>query len=473
MRLFFNNRPIILSDIEKIDSSIVKIDDNVSFQSDEFGYAPVYYYKDDHEHHIFDNTKACLDLKEEFLDKQALCDFLRYRFIPDGKTLDKRIIRLGPQDRLILNEENIVFSKKEETIFEKQNRLSLKDLLIRYFEKIRKKEVHIMFSGGIDSTLLVIAAYLAGKEVFTYSIDIQENGFSEAKFRKDIIKRYVKEHKELLLSKEDYLSALKALIDKRDIPFIYQDTSAFVWLIEKSDIPADEVFFGLGGDEWFFGYDRMVFSYMERILSNRFDLDSYGSDDIKGLSSIILSEIKDRVISPFKYISKVFDQDIISKVLLSKVYPEKNNQFKDGNTVNSIIDFEYKQEFPFNQAVRLNSIQEATGKKILLPFIQEEIFQLAIGLSFEDMMRNGRKKDIFFKEFKDYLPEDILKKKKSGFRIPLKNWFESEAWDIINKLVLNKPSLKNILNISKLEYEVRNKYTSEQKWYIMMLIHML
>jgi len=79
------------------------------------------------------------------------------------------------------------------------------------------------------------------------------------------------------------------------------------------------------------------------------------------------------------------------------------------------------------------------------PFLDYRVVELALSMPGHMKIRGSERKYILKKAFKDLIPEVVLKRKKEGFSIPMKNWLQREL----------KSSLQELLNeatISKLGF---------------------
>ena len=61
-----------------------------------------------------------------------------------------------------------------------------------------------------------------------------------------------------------------------------------------------------------------------------------------------------------------------------------------------------------------------------MPFLDREIQKVARSLSFDQMVRDGELKWALKNAFADILPEDILRRPKHGFNVPIDYWLKGK-----------------------------------------------
>ena len=90
-------------------------------------------------------------------------------------------------------------------------------------------------------------------------------------------------------------------------------------------------------------------------------------------------------------------------------------------------------------------------------------------------LKTGHEKKYLLKEaFKDYLPDDILYRKKMGFSVPLASWLRNELKEITEERLLNRTSglceFFKQEEISKLlhEHKTEKKDNSTVLWSMLM-----
>ena len=78
----------------------------------------------------------------------------------------------------------------------------------------------------------------------------------------------------------------------------------------------------------------------------------------------------------------------------------------------------------------------AHGLESRVPLLDVRIVELAAKMPADVKFKNGEMKYIFKKQLK-FIPESIYKRKdKMGFPTPVNNWFENEANEMLNDVLI-------------------------------------
>jgi asparagine synthase (glutamine-hydrolysing) len=112
----------------------------------------------------------------------------------------------------------------------------------------------IFLSGGIDSSAVANLAQRAnGAPVHTFTLAFEEEQFDEGRFSRAIAKAIGTEHREILLTEQQFANALETAIDTIDQPTFDGLNSYFVSKAVR-DAGLTVALVGTGGDELFAGY---------------------------------------------------------------------------------------------------------------------------------------------------------------------------------------------------------------------------
>jgi asparagine synthase (glutamine-hydrolysing) len=76
------------------------------------------------------------------------------------------------------------------------------------------------------------------------------------------------------------------------------------------------------------------------------------------------------------------------------------------------------------------------------PFLDYRVVELSLSIPGHMKIRGSERKYILKKAFKDLIPEVVLKRKKEGFSIPMKNWLKRELKSSLQELLNEKTITK-------------------------------
>ena len=74
--------------------------------------------------------------------------------------------------------------------------------------------------------------------------------------------------------------------------------------------------------------------------------------------------------------------------------------------------------------MRIDKMTMANGLEARVPFLDHELVQKTIDLPKKVKIKNNKMKSVLKDIVKDLLPNEILNRKKQGFGLPLREWFE-------------------------------------------------
>jgi asparagine synthase (glutamine-hydrolysing) len=131
-----------------------------------------------------------------------------------------------------------------------------------------------------------------------------------------------------------------------------------------------------------------------------------------------------------------------------------------------------------NDLFKVNRMAEAHGIQVRYPFLDAHVGTTAGRIPADLKVKGWSKRYIFKKAFENFLPGEILRKKKHGFGLPTGEWLRHHPGfrDLARSLLLEpralqrgyfkRPALERLL---KLHDEERSGYYGSSIWYLMML----
>lgn len=416
---------------------------------DRFGVKPLYYYFDK-DFFIFSSEIKPIFENFDFvkkIDSEMIEAFLCFGSFPFPYTLFKGIKLLEPSCYLILKDKKIEI-KKYYYINRKnlsKNYKGLKENLYNILDESIKKNlvsdvpVGVFLSGGLDSSILVYFARKNNKNnLKTFSIIFDEKEFDERKFSRIISKKFETQHFENLITSFSMKNEIERFLKFMDIPTIDGFNTYFVSKIAREN-GMKVCLSGIGGDEIFGGYTS--FSEVPKILK----LKNYNIF-LKILSNFLREDKRDKLnyfilnpsietayfsiralYSPFK-IKRLLKYKEISfdpLIYINKI--TQDEKFSEENLINKISLLELKI-YMHNQILRdTDNFSMSNSLEVRVPLLEHKLVEFA--LSIPSKYKLGKKilKDIM----NDYLPEEIIKRKKKGFFFPMEKWLKGDLKDFL------------------------------------------
>jgi len=449
---------------------------------DRLGEKPLYYTKTN-DALIFGSELKCIlcypKLVKE-LELKAIHYYFIFNYIPAPWTIYKNIFKLQPGQYLIYQDNVISIKKYWDAKFGDFNTLSEKDVQERlYHELCRAVKLRLIsdvplgafLSGGIDSSIMVaLMCQNSNTHIKTFSIGLENEKKSELPFARAVAEKYGCDHHELI-ARPDALKLIDQLLWHFDEPF--GDSSALpsflVSQLTKNYVTV--AISGDGGDELFGGYERY-----QRILSRA---------SINKIPTILRKPISKGIgeFLPFGFKGKAFltslqydnydffttgTSEQFKSLLFSNNFSEQlygistkeitNAVFLEHQPLlNQCMYFDMKLYLPDDILTKVDRMSMANSLETRAPFLDHHLVELSLSIPPDFKIKGNIKKYILKRVFRNLLPESIFTHQKTGFSIPLGDWFKRE----LKLLIMETLSKKRIEEIGILSYPFIEKIISQ------------
>ncbi len=432
------------------------IKETISICRDERGIKPIYYFEDEKYFIASSEIKGILAtglVKKELNDKE-IYSYLHFKYAQRPNTFYKNIFELEPGTFLQLNnhfKKEFRSFKPNTTIgypfkkqyYSKEEILEKSEELIQ--QSIREQTYStgtsgIFLSGGVDSTLLLaVSKDLFGSGVKTYSIVNSKGeawaGTQDFSYSRLAAKRYQSSHTEVQISAGD-LGRLDEIIQKLDQPIADSALLLTYLLSERAFKDVKVILSGAGADEVFAGYNRhKAFNIYLKYFRNSVaihtghllgEIHSYKSKSLR-LISRFLNDIEEDPQTTFLNFSSLKFRDFLR-------LQEFGEGWNKDQLLDSALNYD-KNYYLVNDILSLtDQMTMAHCLEARVPYLDKNVVAWTETLGANVLLKNGPKwilKELLQK--KDGV--DFVRRKKEGFGLPLKSWFEKgEGKNLLNQL---------------------------------------
>ena len=439
---------------------------------DRLGIKPLYYMLKDEVFYFASEVKSILACSavERKLNKQALLDYLSYRYVLGSRTMFENIFSMLPGHYLqIDSNKNIdqikywdlpVINKKndpgEEEVLRKTEDLVKKSLKYRMISDV---PLGAYLSGGLDSSLLVaMMSEMSSEKVKTFSIAFEESGFDESVFARRVAQHCNTEHHEFKLKAGDYMSLLPEVIGYKDAPLGIPNEVAVHVLSKELKKHITVVLSGEGADELFGGYGRIFrsahdferlkdttsLSYIEKEQLVKNLQKKYGNQKFESIEDHFLDQY---TYFPFYEKKNLLNPEIFKENeegITNKQYFQEFFEKIRGLDPSEQYMYIFQKIHLLGPLYRLDTSTMSESVEARVPFVDHELVEYISSLPLKYKMawksnideenskvlnsnQISEEKDttkyILRKIAEKYLPKEILNRKKLGFPVPLNNWF--------------------------------------------------
>ena len=448
---------------------------------DRIGQKPLYYAKDNGDFLFASEIKAILAISEQprEIDYESLHHYLSLRFIPSPQTMLRSIKKLPPAHILVWHDGKITVSRYWQLSFRKKLNLSESELIDGLREKLTQTiRTHLVsdvpvgafLSGGMDSSMIVaLMASDLKVSLKTFAIGVEEQSFNELPYARMVAERYHTDHFEHKVQ-SDIIGLLPKMIWHLDEP---SDPIA-ACQFHAAKLAAHHVkvvLGGDGGDELFAGFDRYLgigyiepYSRVPAIIRKRL-IGSLLSHIPEGFSYknvtqklrwaqqlSMLSNVGERFAEAtcFFRFNHQGKQVLFTKELWNKISHLNSadvivSQFENSdaeNVVDKMLYADLMTRLPEHSLMLTDRMTMAHGLEARSPYLDHELVEFLAAFPSRLKIRGRKLKYVLRKIAREYLPEEIIRRRKQGFMFPVAFWFRNELYSFLKSFLLNSYFVK-------------------------------
>lgn len=436
---------------------------------DRFGKKPLFIYEQDGNLLFASEIKSLLafpGVRPE-VDRDAVWDYLAYRYVPGPATLFSGIRKLPPGS-IAVWEKGELRERCYYTPPDKQpwgGQAAPSDPVGRFLELL-DESVNIrmvsdvpfgaFLSGGIDSSAVVgLMARHSSLPVKTFSVGFAEAQYSELGYAAVIARQFGTEHHELTVSQDHLMDELPALVRFRDAPVAEPSDIPIYLLSKEARRSVKMVLTGEGSDEFLGGYPKHVY---ERYAAGYQMLPGALRHGLveplvhalpyrfrRAKTAIVNLGLEDRQDRMPRWFGALSGKERDELVAFRPAGGRSSGVQFDTPTENSalrrILYFDQTSWLPDNLLERGDRMTMAASIEARMPFMDHELAAYVSSLPDSYRVRGRQTKWILREAMKRLLPAAILERPKVGFRVPVNEWFRGPMRDYLYDHLTGKDSL--------------------------------
>ena len=422
---------------------------------DRIGEKPLYYLKDENSFSFSSRPKSLLRLYPDYktkFDPQSLRFFIENGYVPSPYTIHQKMFKLEPGSYLILDKKfqinkknyyNFKKKKNNKILLNESSAINQLDILLgRSVENRMISDVPLgsFLSGGVDSSLITsyMARYKSDK-INTFSITFEDKSQDESEHALLVSKHLKTNHNVINFKSNKILDLLEIYEDNFDEPFY--DTSAFPVLAisEFTKNNVSVVLTGDGADELFGGYfiyllhryskyNNLIPNFLINIIKqiNNHKIKLFANTIGKSSSSLFFY---------LRSITKDF-KNPLNEIFLSNTFSSekffKENIWNNYNEFSStekcmLQDIKYNLADNYLQKIDMGTMSYSLEARS--PYLSEDLVNWSLNIPLKFKINNFKGKYLLKKLASNYLPNNIIYRKKMGFEVPMENWLRYELKD--------------------------------------------
>ncbi|WP_256081174.1 XrtA/PEP-CTERM system amidotransferase [Massilia sp. YIM B04103] len=407
------------------------------------------------------------------IDPQAVEDYFAYGYVPEPKTIYKGALKLSPGFRLLQKVGAPLAGPQQfwDVPFKRHAGMTLGDAEGELVERLREAvkirlvaEVPLgaFLSGGVDSSAVVaMMAGLSDGPVNTCSIAFKDKAFDESAYAAQVAQQYGTDHHVETVDTDDY-GLLDTLADLYDEP--YADSSAIPTyrVCELARKRVTVALSGDGGDENLAGYRRYRYAMAEnrvrgripiglrkplfgtlgrlypkadwapRVFRAKTTFEALSRDLVEGYFhgvSIMSDQMRQQLFTP------KFRADLQGYRAID-VMRAHADQAPTDDPLSLIQYLDMKTYLPGDILTKVDRASMAHALEVRVPLLDHKLVEWISGLPPEMKLHGSEGKYVFKKSMENYLPNDILYRRKQGFAVPLAAWFRGPLRERVRSSLL-------------------------------------
>ena len=393
------------------------------------------------------------------LSRQALYDYLYFHMIPSPDTVYRDIKKLEPAQLLRFENGRACLRYYWQPAFvddSGKNRADLQDQLLKTLrDSVRRCDpddrTGAFLSGGTDSS--TVSGMLAGmqpKPAKTYSIGFSQEGYDEISYARIASQHFHTDQHEYYVTPEDVAAAFPKVARAYDEPFGNSSAIPTYFCAQLAQRDGTRIMLaGDGGDELFGGNARYakqkVFDAYHHVphwlRSALVEPLFVGLPFAKWIPPLrkVRSYIEqarmpmpDRMES-YNFLQRtdprgMFNPDFIAQcdtqhplALLRDTW----NRAPSQSLLNRMLFLDWKVTLADNDLRKVNRMCALSGVEVRYPMLDDELLEFSARVPPNLKLRGLKLRYFYKRSLANFLPNEIINKKKHGFGLPFGEWLKS------------------------------------------------
>ncbi len=440
------------------------------------------------------------------LDRDALASYLRFAYVPGGRSIYRGVQQLAPgailtvragkppEIRAFWNLEDIArqgqaarFNGSEDEAAAELDAL-LTDAVRR--RMIADVPLGAFLSGGIDSsTVLALMQKSSTRPVRSFSIGFREKAFDEAKHAAAVAGHLGTDHTELYVSPDHARGVIPRLPEMYDEPFADPSQIPTFLVSEMTRKHVTVALSGDGGDELFAGYNRYFRSEAVRRFLETVPraarglmasaamalppvaLNTLGSwampqfgDRLHKLAGVIAGTPEDF------YRLTVTHWDEPGKVVLGG--DEHKGLLWDERVKDLVPDPVERMQYldtltylPDDILTKVDRASMAVSLEARVPLIDHRVVEFSWRVNPSMKARGGVGKRLLRRVLDRYVPRHLIERPKMGFGVPIDSWLRGPLKDWAETLLAEKRlAAEGVFNPAPIREKWREHLSGARNW---------
>jgi asparagine synthase (glutamine-hydrolysing) len=443
---------------------------------DRLGIKPLYVACTDREILFASEIKAILSagsIRPE-LNDAILPEFLATRFVAGEETFFRGVRKLLPGRTLSWSPDEgfrerrywrlPVDTSGSEATFKQQ----ASEVRVRLEAAVRSHlmsdvPLGLFLSGGLDSSgLAALMAPMVQEPIRTFSVGFSEPEANELAYARLAARAVGAEHREVIVSPEEFFNVLPRLIWQEDEPIAFTSSVPLYFVSRLAQDHVKVVLTGEGADELFLGYNRYrVTAWNDRLGR------SYGRlapaawrRTVSRLIAGLPKPIRHYAARSFLALDpgpralfydnfSVFPEALLSDLITDKGILTARDPYAEGmrcfeehpGAILERMSHADLQTYLVELLMKQDQMSMAASIESRVPYLDHEFVEHVVAIPGGFKLRGWQTKAVLREALRDLVPREILTRRKMGFPVPVGRWLRGPCWPVVQEFVLGPRAL--------------------------------
>ncbi len=434
---------------------------------DPFGKKPLLYFHNGDDI-VFASELAALAEHPAFqaqIDPAALQEYLLFKYVPGPATLLEGVREVPPGHFAIWQRGRIQIARYYSLPLPEQDparRLRPGPETVAAFREELSEAVRFrmrsdvplgaFLSGGLDSSSIVaLMAEQSEQPVRTFSIGFAEDEFSELWAARLVAERFRTNHHELKITPRDFLESFETVTALRGAPLTEMADIPVYLLSKMAAKHVKVVLSGEGSDELLAGYPKhwgdLAVARYQRLVPRRLD------NAVLGLPTALLGyrgrrlkvllraarerNFLDRQAAWFGLMSRTDARRLCPELGgTGRGFEWEEDPGNEAPPLHRALMFDKTVWLPSTLLERGDRLTMAASIEARMPFMDVKLCAFVARLPAEAFLNGRTGKQVLRQAMAKTLPQEVLARPKSGFRVPVHKWLRDELREYLQDMLL-------------------------------------
>jgi asparagine synthase (glutamine-hydrolysing) len=424
----------------------------VTLAVDRFARFPLCYAMEGHAVRVSDRADA---VGRDAIDLQAIYDYLYFHVIPAPRTVFDGawrvpagcVVRIADGEARTEQTWQPAFTGPRSTDLRtlRNEFQALLEQAVR--SAIPKEPIGCYLSGGTDSSTVVgMASRVLGQPVHTYSIGFDAQGYDEMSYARIAARHFGAIHREYYVTPDDIVRSLPEVAAQFDQPFANSSAlPGFHCASLARDDGLAYLLAGDGGDELFGGNTRyakqQLFGAYETIPAalrsaliepillrsplGRLPVVRKAASYARQANVPMPERLQTYNLLRWLGASNVLTPAVIEAVVEGSPERQQRDRYSAAQAralVDRMLWFDWKYTLADNDLPKVVGSAALAGIEVQFPLLDDRLVDFSLRLPADYKLRRFQLRWFFKEALKDFLPPEIIAKKKHGFGLPFGTW---------------------------------------------------